>query len=537
MSYKKDTQYFDIIIVGTGIGGLFTAISLDKKMKVLLISKGKVSNCNTIRAEGGLAASVGKNDSPELHFEDTLKAGSGLNDINAVKVLTTEVIDRLKELESMGFTFDKDENNNYILGLEGFHSRRRILHSHGDRIGISIFNFLLDKIKTFENVKIVENTFLEKIHLNYENEFDCIDVSSNGKNLQYKSKYLILASGGYAGIYSKNTNDPYINGDLAAQCFKLGAEIEDIEFVQFHPTVLFKEGFEPFLISEAVRGEGAKLLNSKNEQFMIKYHPLKELASRDIVSRAIFEEIRIQENDSISLNLSSIDEEKILSNFPLIYENCLLRNINIIKENIPVFPAAHYSMGGIKVNLNGETSISRIYAVGEVACNGLHGANRLASNSLIESFVFGKRIADLLNNKFLDIDKNIKTIIESNSSNKSKLIFPDILEIKMKNWQYLGIERNGNDLMEYKSFLEPFFYEALADNASDDPNTVQTMNIIIVSYLIAFSALKRKESRGAHFRSDYPKEDSLFCKSIVLRRPDKNIFSIDNYFIERGQHS
>lgn len=514
---KKEQTYFDVIVVGTGISGLYTALSLDEKLNVLIISKGKVDNCNTIRAEGGMAASVGKEDSPLLHAKDTIAAGGELNDTQVVNIFTNEVLERIRELENMGFKFDRDESGNYILGLEGFHSVRRILHYDGDKIGKGIFKFLFSLIQQKKNIKILEHAYLNDLFVDENKKYYGVQILKNNELHVLSSKILVLASGGYAGIFEKSTNDPFVIGDISAIAYKAGAIFADLEFVQFHPTVLFKEGFEPFLISEAVRGEGAILLNSKGDRFMKNYHLKGELASRDIVSKAIYEEMKKQKNQNIYLDMSIIGKEKIKKLFPNIYENCKIRGIDVTKDKILIHPAAHYTMGGIKTNIYGETSINGIFAVGEVSCNGLHGANRLASNSLPEALVFGKRIAQKINME--EFDKKREVAIQKSSPTKleSKIAFPDKEEIKKDNWKYLSIERNGKNLTNYKNYLEPYFVEAL--NLDTNENS-SIYSYIILSYLLTTSALLREESRGSHFRLDFPTTVENFRKSICLKRSD-----------------
>lgn len=512
----NDISYFDVIVVGSGIGGLYTALSLDEKLKVLVISKGAIENCNTIKAEGGIAAAVSEDDSPEIHKEDTLNAGGGLNSEEVVKLFTVETVERIKELENIGFRFDRDENNNYILGLEGFHSIRRILHFSGDKIGEGIFNFLFNKVKEKRNITLLEKAYVSDILLGENDDYQGIKLFKDNKSIYLTSKCIVLASGGYVGVFSKSTNDSYVTGDLIAIMYRNGAYIEDLEFIQFHPTVLFKRGFIPFLISEAVRGEGAILLNSNGERFMQKYHKNGELASRDIVSKAIYEEIKKQKNKGIYLDMSSIGSEKIKKLFPNIYENCKLRGINVTTDKIPIYPAAHYSIGGIKTNIFGETSINGIYAVGEVSCNGLHGANRLASNSLPEALVFGYRVAQKINSFEFSHRNKITQFIRTKPI-ENKIQFPNVKEIKEMNWGYLGIERDGKELSKYKDFIEPFFFEALKLKPNN-PNESYIYNTIIVSYLILFSALLREESRGTHYRLDFPERDDNFQKSLSLNK-------------------
>lgn len=520
---------YDIIIIGTGIAGLYTALKLDKKYKILMISKGKLSNCNTLRAEGGMACAISKDDSKELHAKDTIRAGSSLNDYKAVETLTGEVLDRIKDLEMMGFVFDHHADGSLILGLEGFHSKRRILHSFSDRIGVSIFQFLSEKAKEQSNIDYLEDTSVTEILLNTNQEFCGVITIKDGDATYLYGKNLLLASGGYSNVFSRSTSDPSILGDLIPISYRAGLALTDLEFVQFHPTTFIKQGFEPFLLSEALRGEGAILLNHNKERFMMHYHPEQELASRDIVSRAIFDESRKQGDEVFYLDLKPIGDDKLNSLFPGIRDACKKRNVDIFTELVPIFPAAHYTMGGIRTNLHGETNIRNIFAVGEVACNGVHGANRLASNSLIDALVFAFKTANMIMGRpLLQPCTNPKPIVTECSNDP----YPEIAEIKQLNWNNLGIERNGIDLLKYSNYLEPFYQKTL-DNSNPLEENRNKQNIVLLSYLICHSAILRKESRGAHFRIDYPAIDPNFQFSYVLKKKDEST-DITISFDKRG---
>lgn len=508
----------DLIIIGTGIAGFYTALKLDRKYKILMISKGKLSNCNTLRAEGGMACAISPDDSPLLHAKDTIRAGGSLNNLKAVSVLTNEIYDRIKDLEGMGFVFDHHPDGSLILGLEGFHCKRRILHSFSDRIGVSIFQFLSEKAKDRSNIEFLEDTSVTDIILNDQGNYCGIQALIGGKPEFLSSKLLIIASGGFSKIYSRSTSDPSILGDMISISFRAGLELTDLEFVQFHPTTFIKEGFEPFLLTEALRGEGAILLNNKKERFMMRYHPEQELAARDIVSRAIFTESKKQGNEIFYLDLKPIGKEKLLSLFPGVRDGCQKRGIDITEDLVPVFPAAHYTMGGIRTNLHGETNIENIYAVGEVSCNGVHGANRLASNSLIDALVFAKKTADKIMNHPLP---TVKEKSDIGFEKKDSLNYPAISDIRNMNWKFLGIERNETDLLQYQALLKPLISDALLSTDPTDPHRIER-NIILTSYLIATVANLRKESRGAHFRSDYPLLDPMYQFSFVIKKNNQD---------------
>jgi len=504
--------FYDVVIIGTGISGLYTAFHIAPTKKVLLISKELVTNCNTRKAKGGMAAALYTPDSPSSHLKDTMKAGGFLNSEKAVEVLTKEVIERIYELEKNGFMFDKDSpSGSYNMGLEGCHSHRRVLHSQGDRMGVAIFNFLYEKVRSMPNIHFLEHTELVNI-LVEENCLQGIVIQSGSSTNQILQCHsLVIASGGYSGMYKRNTSDNSFFGNVLTKAYRAGIGLTDLEFVQFHPTVFIKEGFEALLMSEAIRGEGAILLNPHHERFMKRYHPNAELASRDIVSQSMWRESLQCHSQDFYLDLKPLGKEKILRLFPEVYENCLLRGIDIAQEPVPVFPGAHYSMGGIYVDLHGKTNIPGIYAIGECSCNGTHGANRLASNSLIDSLVFGKRTAETVNNQ---------THVCSFKKIKSQLLkdIPPIpfsqTEIRQMNWDVLGIMRNQEDLTKYIALLEPFFADLYWH--SDIQNSA--LEACQLSYLIAQSALLRKESRGAHFRTDYPDENPTYAHSFLLQK-------------------
>jgi L-aspartate oxidase len=508
-----ETNFFDVIIIGTGISGLYTAFHIDSSKSVLLISKDNVVNCNTRKAKGGMAAALYKPDDPASHLEDTLKAGGYLNSKKAVDVLTKEVIDRIYELADNGFVFDKNPSSGeYNMGLEGCHSHRRVLHSQGDRMGVAIFNFLYEQVKSLPNTTFLEHTELLDIVVT-ENTLQGVKVHSDslGETTLYCHS-LAIASGGYSGIYKRNTSDKSFFGNVLTIAYKAGIGLTDLEFVQFHPTVFVKEGFETLLMSEAIRGEGAILLNPQRKRFMDRYHPEAELASRDIVSQSMWKESLQCKSQDFYLDLRPIGKDKILRLFPEVYENCLLRNIDITKELVPVFPGAHYSMGGIYVDLFGRTNIQGIYAIGECSCNGTHGANRLASNSLIDSLVFGKRTADVINDQPpLDLTPEKQTQVSSPSSIQSPFT---IQQIQQLNWDCLGIMRNKEQLEEVMSLLRPFMKDPYWQTSSEKT----AIDACQLSYLIAQSALLRKESRGAHYRTDFPEENPQYSHSFLLQK-------------------
>lgn len=499
----------DFLIVGGGIAGLSAALELSKHGKVIILTKGKIGETATEKAQGGIAAAIDKlHDSTQFHFEDTIAAGAGLCDKDAVRVLVTEGVNRVRELIEMGARFDRAETEaggGFALGLEGAHKRRRILHA-GDTTGEEIQKTLGSKIISEKLVEIKQHILGIDLIMK---KGKCLGVKAldleNNKIEIFMAKATIITTGGLGHVYLYTTNPEVATGDGIAMAYRAGAEVSDMEFVQFHPTSLVHSAelkdiiaLPRFLISEAVRGEGAMLLNTKGERF------ISELASRDIVSRAIFKEMQKTGSDHVYLNLTKLGAEKIKNRFPQIYKTCLERGLDITKDNIPVAPAAHYFMGGIKTDLDGRTNITNLYAAGECASLGIHGANRLASNSLLDGLVFGHRAAISARK-----EKKLAEVEIKAEPPKSKLGDTEIkrlkLAIKSTMWKEVGIVRSANELKDalqkIKDVLKKLDY---------DPTTkeeIELKNMATVAELIIKASLDRQESRGAHFRSDFPETD------------------------------
>jgi len=510
------TENCDFLIIGGGIAGLTAALEASRAYrqagkygKVILLTKGKIGETATEKAQGGIAAAIDQmRDSTQFHFEDTIAAGAGLCDEKAVRILVTEGVDRVKELIEMGAQFDRAETEaggtKFALTLEGAHKRRRILHA-GDETGAEIERTLGRKVVSEGKVEIHQQIMGMDLILNDGKCLGTLAVNQkDGKAIQYLSKATLIATGGVCQIYLHTTNPAFATGDGVAMAYRAGAEVTDMEFVQFHPTALvqFKQ-FEDiialplFLISEAVRGEGGVLLNNQGKRF------IHELAPRDVVSRAIVEELKTTQDDHVYLSLRDIDPEKIKHRFPMIYKTCLERGLDITKDNIPVAPAAHYFMGGIKTDINGKTNIEGLFAAGECASTGVHGANRLASNSLLEGLVFGYRAA-VAAKVFVDSPH----LSVGNQHNISLPIKPKLKEIEIQRfklviksamWSGAGIIRSRESLEEALHKLE------IVEKQS--PQELELKNMLLVSKLIARAALDRTESRGAHYRTDYPKTD------------------------------
>ena len=519
MPMKHST--YSAIIVGSGIAGLYAAIKLAQTEKVpdgiLLLTKSSLSECNSRYAQGGIVGVLDENkqDSISLHVADTIKAGCGLSDFNVVKFISENSQHAIEDLMACGVNFDRNEQNNLNFTLEGAHSVRRILHVGGDATGYGIEKALVDKIlndsTVSSNITIYEHTLAVELLLDANNNCRGV-ISFNSATKEYEALYApvtLLATGGTGQIYKYTTNPSVTTGDGLALAIKARANIKDMEFIQFHPTALSLENSDSrFLISESVRGEGAKLINSKGDYFMHN-HPQKDLAPRDVVAREIY--AQLSSGNKVYLDASFIGVDKFKKRFPNIYKTCLENNIDITKDFIPVSPAAHYCMGGIKTEVNGMTSINNLYAVGEAACTSLHGANRLASNSLLEcvvtscEFVNTVSKLDLHSSKIIDetVLNTIKKYADSDCYSSDSACVNG-LKAKLKNimWNNVGIIRTETSLLTALSEINKIS-ELFPDK--DKCNTLdeyELRNMLLVSKCIINAALNRKESIGAHFRAD-----------------------------------
>lgn len=510
---------WDVIIVGSGIAGLYTALNVNENSKTLVITKGDIRESNSYNAQGGIAAAIGEDDSPDIHFRDTIIAGDGLCNPEAVKILVYNAPSIVEELIKLGVEFDKDETGKLDLGREGAHSRRRVLHSRGDSTGKVIMEVLVRHIMERE-IPVRDQVMVLELIID-SGICKGILVWDKRREMIYPlySKAVVLATGGIGQIYPFTTNPSVACGDGLAIAYDAGAELCDMEFVQFHPTVLRHPSAPSLLITESIRGEGGILRNVYGERFVPKYHEMGELAPRDVVSRIITEEMERTNSDHVYLDITHLSKEFILSHFPMIYNECLKYGIDITKDYIPVAPGAHYMMGGIRTNLKGETCIKGLYACGECAGTGIHGANRMASNSLLEGLVFGKIIAQevssyVLNNgeiSTLDIEAIEKRVYKEESLREFR--------VKMQNlmWKYCGIRREGKGLKILLEELEKIQRD-IKDMPVNNFRDVETKNMLLLSKLIAESALERKESRGAHFRIDHPYRDDIYWQKHIIKK-------------------
>jgi len=511
---------FDTVVIGSGLAGLTAAYHSSGFGNVAIVTKSELDTSNSYYAQGGIAAAITDDDSPEQHLKDTLSAGRGLCDKDAVEILVNEGRDRVREIIDWGMEFDKI-NGEYLLGLEGGHSKRRILHAGGDATGKELTCFILKKVKKQASISSYEYISVVKLLKNNNRIAGVLALDfKTGKNIIFKTKAVILATGGLSRLFERSTNPHTATGDGIALAYEAGAKIADIEFIQFHPSALYIPGKDAYLISEAVRGEGAWLLDQKGNRFMKKIHPLAELAPRDVVAYSIFREINESDSDFIYLSLKHLDAKKIKNRFYNIYLHLKEMGFDMTRDLLPVAPAAHYMMGGIRTNLDAETNIKGLFICGEAASTGVMGANRLASNSLLECLVFGKRASEKAATlTWPDSDLSPAYPVSINKKNEDTYLSfqNEAASIMSKN---LGIVRNESGIKDALNKFQEI--SAKYKNFNSDFNLLKIFNSATICRLIAEAALTRKESRGSHIRSDFPNENPDFEMHIVQQK-DKNI--------------
>jgi L-aspartate oxidase len=505
----------DVVVIGAGIAGLYTALQISEYADVVLISKKGLDDSNTRWAQGGIAAVTTKSDSPALHRQDTLIAGAGLCSYEAVEVLVHEGPERLKELIAYGTEFDKDAQGRYELTKEGAHSKRRILHAHGDATGAEIVRALSKRTLEQPNITVMENHFAIDVVTQDDECVGVIVMKPDGEVFFIESNATVLATGGAGQLYRYTTNPDIATADGIAMAYRAGARIKDVEFIQFHPTALYYPGAPRFLISEAVRGEGAILRNSNGERFMEKYHPQKELAPRDIVARAIVSEMEKTNSPYVYLDITHESEELIKHRFPTIYKVCLQYGLDMVTDWIPVAPACHYIMGGVQTDLNGETSTRRLFACGEVSCTGVHGANRLASNSLSEAVVFGHRIAERI--KQLATHQGVRPFAAREEKRESRTVNTMEQRVKLQKLmlRHVGLKRQEKGLLKAMEEMERmgrYYYYQYREREA-----FEFLNLLTGAMLTTRAALLREESRGGHYRIDFPNKDDLIWRKHIIQ--------------------
>ena len=534
-----NTECFDVIIIGSGAAGLTTALELAKQTapgvapNIVLISKGPITEGSTIYAQGGVAAVLDDvHDSIQSHVEDTINAGAGLCHKDTVQYTIEHSKEAIEWAISQGVKFSRDEvSHDFHLTREGGHSQRRVIHS-ADATGKALSESLIERLKKHSNIKILEHHLAVDLILSPDNQKKCVGVylldTKKNQVIEMSSKFTVLATGGASKVYLYTSNPDSSTGDGIAMAWRAGCRVANMEFNQFHPTCLYHPKAKSFLVTEALRGEGAKLKLPDGTPFMHKFDPREELAPRDIVARAIDYEMKRTGSDFVYLDITHKSSEFIKDHFPTVYKRCLSYGIDITKEPIPVVPAAHYTCGGIMTDLNGQTDIDNLYAIGETAFTGLHGANRMASNSLLECLVFGKAAAEKIRSELnqYECEPLLPPWDESRvtGSEEGVMVTHNWDELRRFMWNYVGIVRKNKRLLLarqriniLKREIEDYYRQYIING-----DLIELRNLLTVAELIINSAMQRKESRGLHYTLDYPyKDDKKFCKDTILIPPQK----------------
>jgi L-aspartate oxidase len=516
----------DFLVIGSGIAGLRAALSLADAGDVVILTKADPRESNTGYAQGGIAAALGPDDSPELHASDTIAAGDGLCVAEAVDVLVREGPRYVRELIDWGAAFDRDAGGNPALGREGAHSVRRVLHAR-DATGREIARLLWSRVSADRRIRVIDDAMATDALIRDGVCAGASFVTSRGELGAAAAAQTLLATGGAGQVFRETTNPAIATGDGVAIAALAGARLTDLEFVQFHPTVLSVDGAPRFLLSEAMRGEGARLVNQAGEAFVQRYEPAGDLASRDLVSRAMVREVE-RTGAPVYLTMAHLDPAFVRSRFPMIAQACADAGLDLAREPVPVSPAAHYIMGGVETDLDGRTSVPGLFAAGEVACTGVHGANRLASNSLLEGLVFGARAAAAmagdsrpvkgraasLPSTFSDPAPSPHDPARAFTARGQSQTIPTEQEVRDLMWRHAGLVRDRAGMEEAVSRLAAWASAVLAARRERiaDADFRRISSIATVGFLIARAALRREESRGGHFRADFPRHDDLHWK-------------------------
>ncbi len=537
----------DFLVIGSGVAGLMFSLKVARHGTVTLVTKKEVMESNTRYAQGGIAAVLSTVDSFDLHMKDTLASGDYLSDPEVVEVVVKNGPDSIHDLIDLGVKFSRKEDGksipgtDYDLGREGGHSENRVIHAK-DMTGKEMETVLVDHVKKHPNIQLFEDHIAldlitvstrvkSGVIIKEQESFCCGAYILNKKDNKihtFSSKITVLATGGAGKVYLYTSNPDVATGDGIAMAYRVGASVANLEFVQFHPTCLYHPEAKNFLISEAVRGEGGILVNANGEPFMERYSELKDLACRDVVSRAIDSEIKKRGDESVFLDISHKDSEFVKNRFPTLYEKCKYFGFDMTKQPVPVVPAAHYMCGGVATDLNGRTDVKHLFAIGETACTGLHGANRLASNSLLEALVYAQRAADRAIMELKEYQVSNETIppewddVGTTDSDEVSLVSHNWEEIRAFMWNYVGVVRSDKRIARAERRIENI-QEEIRDYYWDFKVTsdlIELRNIATVAKLIIRCAKERKESRGLHYNIDYPKkDDQCWLTNTVLKRP------------------
>lgn len=527
---SEKNEQVDFLILGAGIAGLRAAIELADTGKVLVLTKGELYESSTEHAQGGIAAALAEDDEVSLHFQDTLQAGDGLCREEAVKILVEQGPREIKRLIDWGMQFDK-EGTRLAFTREGAHSRSRVLHAHGDSTGAQILRALLVKVKTLPAIEIRPYTFVTDLLMDGTQVAGVNYIDAKDSRLRaIEASAVVLATGGMGQVYKETTNPDVACGDGVAIAYRAGAFLSDLEFVQFHPTALYAKGAPRFLLSEALRGEGAILRNVDLKRFMPHYNEAGELAPRDVVSRAIVMEMRKTGSEFVYLDLTGLKAEHVKNRFPRIYSTCLQYGLDITTDLLPVRPAAHYAMGGVATDLGGHTSLPGLYAAGEVASTGVHGANRLASNSLLEGLVYGARAgASIRRHPHQQNLNSTPSTPEPPEVERDTITNTEIQQVvkvlREILWDKVGIIREQTGLASAVNQLGRL---TIKEPVPLDRQCHEAQNMLTLARLIAESALARRESRGAHYRTDVPfKDNSIPPRHSFVSKDCPVLFSQD----------
>ncbi len=510
-----DCLEYDYIVVGSGVAGLWTAVHLAQYGRVAVVTKAELREGSTAYAQGGIAVALSDDDDAELHLRDTLAAGVGLCDVPAVEILAFEGPEAVRELVDLGARFDKN-NGGFAFGREAAHSHRRILHAHGDATGAEVERALIEAIRGDSRVHVYERT--QVAHLLVV-DGACVGVQAcdldAGQPVYFIANATALATGGVGCLNRVTTNPAVVTGDGIALAYRAGAELRDIEFVQFHPTALAAPGFPKFLLSEALRGDGARLLNHDGETFMERHHKLGDLAPRDEVARAVVQEMKAARQPFVYLDLAPIGEARVEERFPTIVAECREKGFAVPERPVPVSPAAHYYMGGIATDVECRSSLPGLYAVGECGCISVHGANRLASNSLLDGLVFGKRCAKAMSEADVvsSVGKAQVRRREPRAVDVGSGFYHDLQAIM---WDNMSVVRSDASLRNAVQGLEVLAPNVMQTDAPTQ-HGMEAANALLLAGLMAKAALSRKESRGAHYRVGHEETSGEFHAHTLVR--------------------